>query len=218
MEITSGLFLVLVLNILWTMPGYAAPLLDTTDNWSQNAFAPMIKAACSSDGQCWSWLPMSETSSDGINIIPEGNSDTSRLQSRRQVAKPTSEFALRSWQDSTVEAGRKIRPLLPIDKQIPTRITKKDAFTSRSWSAGGMPFSVLYMNPHGSRSNVVAATLSPAFRRQKFVTTTESPIPSMGHSVSRVITRNGQPTVQPRKQYWTIPHMFISYGWGPFGK
>lgn len=219
MEMLSKLSLVLVLNTLWIIPGYAAPVLDTKNNWNQNAFTPVIKTACSSDGQCWDWLPMSEANPDGTVIIPEKNSDISRLQSRRQIAKPTSEFALRSWKESMLEeAGRGIRPPLPINKQIPIRITKKDVFVSRGWGAGGMPFSVLYMNPHGPRANHVAtASSSTAFRRQESGTTTESPTPSVGH-LSRANPRYGQPTAQPRKQYWTIPQLFISYGWGPFGK
>lgn len=82
-----------------------------------------------------------------------------RLQSRRQIANPVSEFMLRSWKNSvSEETGREVRAPLPINKQIPTRITKKDVFMSRGWGAGGMPFSVLYMNP---RSNhVVTATSS----------------------------------------------------------
>jgi len=63
------------------------------------------------------------------------------------------------------DTGRGIRPPLPINKQIPTRIMKKDAFVPRSWGAGGMPFSVLYMNPHGPRSNHVTATSSSKYQR-----------------------------------------------------
>lgn len=44
-----------------------------------------------------------------------------------------------------------IRPAAPVIRQITSRPVKKDVFLSRSWGAGGMPFSVLYMNPHGTR-------------------------------------------------------------------
>ncbi|CAL1674953.1 unnamed protein product [Lasius platythorax] len=198
------------------MTGYmAAPLLDAKDIWSRNVFAPVIKAACSSDGQCWGWLPKSETY-DGTVIVPEqGDSDTSRLQSRRQIANPVSEFMLRSWKNSvSEETGREVRAPLPINKQIPTRITKKDVFMSRGWGAGGMPFSVLYMNP---RSNHVVTATSTS-QRQESGMTTESSTPFVEHPNSRIAPRNGQSTVQPRRQYWTIPQLFISYGWGPFGK
>lgn len=46
---------------------------------------------------------------------------------------------------------------------MPTKITKKDVFVSRSWGAGGMPFSVLYMNPHGPRSNHAVVSTSSKF-------------------------------------------------------
>lgn len=196
------------------MTGYAAPLLDAKDIWSRNVFVPVIKA-CSSDGQCWGWLPKSETYDNTNIIVPEQDSDTSRLQSRRQIANPVSEIMLGSWKDSMSEkAGREIRALLPVNKQIPIRTTKKDVFMSRGWGAGGMPFSVLYMNP---RSNHAVTATSPS-QRQETGATTESSTPFIEHPNSRIAPRNNQSTVQPRRQYWTIPQLFISYGWAPFGK
>ncbi|KYQ51873.1 hypothetical protein ALC60_09074 [Trachymyrmex zeteki] len=211
METVSKLLRVLILNILWAITSYAAPLLDTKDIWSQNVFAPVIKA-CSSDGQCWGWLPILETH-DG-NVILKEDSDISRLQSRRHVASPVSEFMLTSWKDNTLEEpGREIRASLSTNKQIPIKITKKDVFVSRNWGAGGMPFSVLYMSP---RSNHAVATSTT--QRQESSATTESLTSFAEHSNSRVGSRNGQSTTQPRKQYWTIPQLFISYGWGSIGK
>lgn len=57
-----------------------------------------------------------------------------------------------------------------------------------------------------------------ASQRQESSATTESSTSFAVQHNSRIGSRNGQPTVQPRKQYWTIPQLFISYGWGPFGK
>ncbi|KYN22729.1 PREDICTED: uncharacterized protein LOC108758856 [Trachymyrmex cornetzi] len=211
METLSKLLRVLILSISWTMTSYAAPLLNTKDIWSQNVFAPVIKAPCSSDGQCWEWLPILETYNG--NVILKEDSDISRLQSRRHVASPVSEFMLRSWKDNTLEEpGREIRASLSTNKQMPIKITKKDVFVSRNWGAGGMPFSVLYMNP---RSNHAVATSTT---QQESGATTESLTPFVEHPNSRVGSRNGQSTTQPRKQYWTIPQLFISYGWGSFGK
>lgn len=68
--------LLLVLNTLWAMTGYAAPLLDAKDTWNRNILASVIKTTCSSDGQCWGWLPLSDTH-DG-NIISRENDGTSR--------------------------------------------------------------------------------------------------------------------------------------------
>ncbi|KYN02468.1 PREDICTED: uncharacterized protein LOC108774216 [Cyphomyrmex costatus] len=202
---------IIILNTLWTMTGYAAPLLDTKDIWSQNIFAPVIKTACSSDGQCWGWLPLLETH-DGNVILKEDN-DISRLQSRRQVATPVSEFMLRSWKDNTLdntqEPGREIRASLSTNKQMPIKITKKDVFVSRNWGAGGMPFSVLYMSPRSNHAVTTSTT-----QRQESSVTTESLTSFAEHPNSRIGSRNGQSTIQPRKQYWTIPQLFISYGWG----
>lgn len=197
------LLLIFILNILCTI---AAPLVDAKDIWSRNIFAPVIKTACSSDGKCWGWLLKSETY-NGTVIVPEQDSDALRLESRRQIANPLSEFMLRSWKDSVPEAGREIRA--PINKQ--TRITKKDVFVSRDWGAGGMPFSVLYMNP---RSNHAVTATSTSQRQESGMTTETS---FLEHPNSRIAPRNGQ-SAQPRRQYWTIPQLFISYGWGPFGK
>lgn len=66
--------LLLVLNTLWIITGYAAPLLDAKDTWNRNILASVVKA-CSSDGQCWGWL--SDTY-DGNIIISKEDSDISR--------------------------------------------------------------------------------------------------------------------------------------------
>lgn len=88
----------------------------------------------------------------------------SKLQSRRQIANPISEFALRSLKENMLETGREIRPSLSSNKQIPTKIAKKDMFMSRNWGAGGMPFSVLYMKSHGLRSNHAVTTTSSKYQ------------------------------------------------------
>lgn len=78
MEIVPRLLLILVLDTLCVITGgHAAPLLDTKDTWNRNVFAPVVKAACSSDGQCWEWLPISEPYDETL-IIPEKNNDMSR--------------------------------------------------------------------------------------------------------------------------------------------
>ncbi|XP_039303647.1 uncharacterized protein LOC120357450 [Solenopsis invicta] len=163
METISRLLLMLIPNALWVITSYAAPLLDTKDTWSRDVFPPVIKTC--SDGQCWELLPISETYG---NIVPKKDGDISRLQSQHYIADPVSEFTLKSWRDHTLEEpGREIRASLPTNKQMPIKITKKDVFVSRSWRAGGMPFSVLYMNPHTSRSNhAVATTLSKYMLRK----------------------------------------------------
>lgn len=74
MEIISKLLLVLVLSILRTMVGYAAPLLNAKNTW--NVFEPVIKVTCSVDGQCWE-LPVPETYDATVVALDEDN-DVSR--------------------------------------------------------------------------------------------------------------------------------------------
>lgn len=73
--------------------------------------------------------------------------------------------------------------------------TKKDVFLSRGWGAGGMPFSVLYMNPTYSS------------KQSNGHDSTQITI----HNMTRGKSKNGN-------NRSTIPHLFVSYGWGPLGK
>nr|XP_012233961.1 PREDICTED: uncharacterized protein LOC105678850 isoform X2 [Linepithema humile] len=193
MKINSKLLLTSLLNVLWLMIGYAAPLLDTKDTWNQNILEP-VKTACSPNGLCWEWLPIPEKYDA---IISEQESDTSRLQSWRQVANPVSEFTSRSLKDTLEETRRETRsPALPKQKiTIPS-----------TWSLGGMPFNVLYMY---TRLNHAATTESTA-SQQKVSSTTKS---SLGeHSNSRITSRNQSST--RRRYFWTLPPLFI-YGLTP---
>lgn len=81
--------------------------------------------------------------------------------------------------------------------------TKKDIFLSRGWGAGGMPFSVLYMNPTYSskQSNVYEYRTGGNHL-------TKSGIQMLGNQNK---PKNGN-------NRSTIPHLFVSYGWGPLGK
>lgn len=60
-----------------------------------------------------------------------------RLNIRREASSNLDPNAIiETWDDNSLTT-----------KQIGNRLSKKDAVMSRNW-AGGMPFSVLYMNPH----------------------------------------------------------------------
>lgn len=61
---------------------------------------------------------------------------------RREASNLDPNAIIETWDDNSLTT-----------KQIGNRLSKKDAVMSRSWGAGGMPFSVLYMNPHGPRGN-----------------------------------------------------------------
>lgn len=58
-------------------------------------------------------------------------------------------FRLQSLQRQDVA----IAQLPVVDLPATNRLAKKDVFMSRGWGAGGMPFSVLYLNPHNARAN-----------------------------------------------------------------
>lgn len=74
MKIVSSLLSVLMLNVLWTAIGYAAPLLDERD--PRDVSAPVTK--CSPDGQCWEWLSTLETRGDTVLVTDEEDGDTSK--------------------------------------------------------------------------------------------------------------------------------------------
>lgn len=94
--------------------------------------------------------------------------------------------------------------------------TKKDMFLSRGWGAGGMPFSVLYMSPHSSKSNIEHnfKPIALASRQKELYKPKVSPI-SLRNSMGSGVSRMGLGT---RKSYSIIPQLFVSYGWGPSGK
>ena len=114
------------------------------------------------------------------------------------------------------------RVSIPVSSSFPNRLSKKDVFTSRGWGAGGMPFSVLYMSPHNSRNNHGSSPGSHKGEAQK----SESPvrnselilIPNKNTQQNNKVTARNGSSGQPRRQYSTIPQLFISYGWGPSGK
>lgn len=50
---------ILALNTLWIMC-QAVPLLDLRNTLQQNVLDAMVSSACSSNGDCWEWLPVQE--------------------------------------------------------------------------------------------------------------------------------------------------------------
>lgn len=91
-------------------------------------------------------------------------------------------------------------------KRFSSKTFKKDVFMSRGWGAGGMPFSVLYMNPsHSSKA--------PATETKQ--TVAEKPQPHK--NVPQVRNSMRQKSIH-RISHSVIPQLFVSYGWGPHGK
>jgi len=106
-----------------------------------------------------------------------------------------------------------------VDELEPIQEMKKNIFLSRGWGAGGMPFNVLYMKP-ASRSPVVRAEqmVTPA-PLTGLPTTSQHQQVSMQNALSHAPkTGNRRGGRKTRRQYSVIPQLFVSYGWGPFGK
>lgn len=111
---------------------------------------------------------------------------------------------------------------------------KKDVFMSRSWSAGGMPFSVLYMNPKHPK-NTRSPIAQPLQLQQDFeekpkqiihnieeeqqnIEGYELPEGLQPQALTGVRSGGGVSLLPSRRQYSIIPQLFVSYGWGPLGK
>ncbi|KAF7381065.1 hypothetical protein HZH68_015940 [Vespula germanica] len=142
--------------------------------------------------------------------------DNDRIQTRRQITNVGTDSVLQSWKDNAPILESEARPLLPV-KRVPSKTIKKDSFLSHGWGAGGMPFSVLYMTPHGSRLNHAASTATGTSHQQEVGKANENPTAPLAQPNYRVAVRNG-PSMQSRRQYPIIPQLFISYGWGTLGK
>ncbi|XP_053595760.1 uncharacterized protein LOC128667958 isoform X2 [Microplitis demolitor] len=170
------IIIIYFININFIIMGQSAPLINpptstlTSDfKWRENTLMPV-------------WLP----------VVPNRNNNY-----------PINDFNFLKINQNEWGKGL-IKKFLPeiesafIPRQITSRSVKRDSILSPSWGAGGLPFSVLYMNSHNSR-------VQP---------TTENT------SISRVNKNriNGRNSSGQRRQYSIIPQLFISYGWSSFGK
>jgi hypothetical protein len=107
------------------------------------------------------------------------------------------------------------------DELEPIQEEKKNIFTSRGWGAGGMPFNILYMH---QQQHMKPASRSEVAGAQQLVAPLHG-FPTTSQQYRQVAVRNalssaggpGAPT-PTRRQYSTIPQLYISYGWGPQGK
>ncbi|XP_014610235.1 PREDICTED: uncharacterized protein LOC106790074 [Polistes canadensis] len=215
MRAIEDVFLILGLNIFRLLTIYAAPLSSPKIDWEKgDNLTPVITTDCATNLRCLEVLPLEPVSGDAI-IIPEDISET-RLQTRRQITNAGTDSVLQSWKDSAPILESESRPLLPT-KRISNKMIKKDSLLSHGWGAGGMPFSVLYMTPHGSRLNHGSNTATGTSHQQDVGKTIENPTVPLVQPNNRVAARNG-PSVQSRRQYPIIPQLFISYGWGTLGK
>ncbi|XP_076631093.1 uncharacterized protein LOC143346663 [Colletes latitarsis] len=183
------------------------PLIALKNTLEQDALDTVIASGCSPNGGCWEWLPVQEVRGN-IATLP-GDFPLPKMQMRREALHGDPNTIIESWNDNDPTVDKRVRSSSTISKKIGNGMSKKDVLMSRSRGAVGMPFSVLYMNQHSHRGT--------AQQQQQVAKTAETSAPSVDHPNYRIAIRNGAPS-QPRRQYSIIPQLFISYGWGPFGK
>ncbi|XP_051174413.1 uncharacterized protein LOC127290070 [Leptopilina boulardi] len=220
--------IIILLNIFQLTK--AAPNLSQMRKSLNDDFNPIISLLCPTNEPCW------RTIDDTSYIFEEAEMQEPRTQMIRGVNSET-------WHGTPEKLEypeKSVQSLLP---SFANRITKKDVFMSRGWGAGGLPFSVLYMNAHNSRnnnnnnnnhaSNINSLESSPLssssssssslsssslLKSATQLRNTAEIIPSgVGKNILqnyRVQLRN-KPSNQTRRQYSIIPQLFISYGWGP---
>ncbi|XP_043278540.1 uncharacterized protein [Venturia canescens] len=226
----TSIFIILTMSALSITTSLGAPfaydpqLEMKPSSWQDNSLTPIVSEPCSSSG-CWGWLsplPINRVSNE---ILREKTNDA-KLEDQPQPGGESNSPAY-PWKPNSgvfVPRGKSSPSNV---RQMSPRPVKKDVFMSRSWGPGGLPFSVLYMNPHGVR----ASSYRPSTGYSEVVPTKAMPEPDARRSYEgvpaamnptkhpnyRVAVRNGS-TGQPRRQYSIIPQLFISYGWGPLGK
>ncbi|XP_043472268.1 uncharacterized protein LOC122504960 [Leptopilina heterotoma] len=190
----------------------AAPSLSHQKSLSDD-FNPIISLLCSTNEPCWNSL------ADSSYIFEQAGMQEPRTQMIRGINSP-------SWNGTPEKLDFAQRNARIAQSVLPTtfsnRIAKKDVFMSRGWGAGGLPFSVLYMNAHNSRNNhptninsVDSSSL--ALKSPTQMQSNAENLPAVGKNILqnyRVALRN-KPSNQTRRQYSIIPQLFISYGWGP---
>lgn len=99
------------------------------------------------------------------------------------------------------------------NKRTAKKQSKKDVFVSRGWGAGGMPFSVLYMNP--SYSSKAPSTIENSYKSMAL----SAPRKHQQKSMPQVRTSmHSRPKNINKIAHSVIPQLFVSYGWGPLGK
>ncbi|XP_076303694.1 uncharacterized protein LOC143221916 [Lasioglossum baleicum] len=182
----------------------AVPLTDVK-NLNRNVIDTVV-SPCSSNEACWELLPVEEL--HGNIPIQE---DLPKIHIRREAVNVDPNTIIESWGENAPVIDKRAHTLLQNTKQNRNRLPKKDAVMSRSWGAGGMPFSVLYMNPPSLRGNYASTA-----QQQEMAKSNDASTPSAAHPDYRIALRNGASS-QPRR-YSIIPQLFIAYGWGPFGK
>ncbi|XP_063701360.1 uncharacterized protein LOC134831539 isoform X2 [Culicoides brevitarsis] len=111
---------------------------------------------------------------------------------------------------------------------IPRNVAKKDIFMSRGWGASGMPYSAYWLDKptsvvsrHKNRQQPTKPNAMYASKEQDSELKSEANnfealrSPAYGDDASR--NNKLRKLVSPPKNKYTVPQLFISYGWGPMG-
>lgn len=112
---------------------------------------------------------------------------------------------------------------------------KKDIFMSRGWGAAGMPYSMYYLDKplpyqqrHKNRQNVSKNDSKALYAKQEDEIENANDLvevnnyealrsPSVEETSKNVQSDKLRKIASPTKNKYTIPQLFISYGWGPMG-
>lgn len=152
-------------------------------------------------------------------------------------------ICLSQVQSYPVETLQGPQPDLPLETDydlLARNMVKKDIFMSRGWGAAGMPYSMYYLDKplpgyqqrHKNRQNPTKpGTNSALYAKQEeevlengngldAVNNFEalrSPSVEDTSNVKNVRNDKLRKLSSPPKNKYTIPQLFISYGWGPMG-
>ncbi|XP_059619018.1 uncharacterized protein LOC132263327 [Phlebotomus argentipes] len=96
-------------------------------------------------------------------------------------------------------------------------IAKKDLFMSRGWGASGMPYPMFYLNRYTQTQQIQHKGMNtPRISNPKQLTLISGYLGKPDHTPFANEETTHRKTNQSRKNH-TIPHLFVSYGWGPLG-
>lgn len=92
---------------------------------------------------------------------------------------------------------------------------------SRGWGAAGMPFSMFYLKKYQRAQQKVEPKVIQHKATPRFSGEIAAAAVRQATSVSRhhVDTNHiPQRTTENSRKNYTVPQLFVSYGWGPMGK
>lgn len=90
---------------------------------------------------------------------------------------------------------------------------------SRGWGAAGMPFSMIYLKKYQraqQKPKVVQHKATVRFSGEKAAAVRQQTSLSRHHVDTNHIPP--QRTTENSRKNYTVPQLFVSYGWGPMGK